>query len=125
MNASIHTATCQHPFGEGVHVIVVQEEALVAFIENMDLEGAIAALYLKLLAKTPLGSTGRVVALLSGRAPLGFASALLVLRLTLTQDRRLEHQALALCCEEGFTELGTRAAHQFKEAFKNHETRFQ
>jgi len=118
MDSAIQHASCQHPFGDGVHVIVVEEEALVAFIENMDLEMPVAALYGKLLAKTPDGARGRVIALLNGRAPLGFASAALILRMSVSAERRLEHQAVALCCEEGFEELGAQAARQFKEAFK-------
>lgn len=126
MDLEIHAPVCEHPFGDGIHVIKCQGKLAAAMMEALEVHHHVGEGYRKLVDLLDANhNRATMCSVLEGEPPEGMSKAWMVVRMVLLSDQRQEHghsvdiKALTVMAEEGYEELGLSAARGFKLAFKS------
>jgi hypothetical protein len=125
MEIELHTPHCEHPFGDGIHIIKAEGKIAVAMMEALKLHHDVGEGFHKLSSMLdPEHDRAVMCALYRGEPPEGMASAWMVVRMVLVADEKEKHghwmemKALTVMAEEGYEQLAESAAKEFKAAFK-------
>jgi hypothetical protein len=126
MKLEIHAPVCEHPFGDGIHVIKCQGTLAAAMMEALEVRRDVGEGYQKLAGMLDdRHERATMCSVLQGEPPEGMSKAWMVIRMVLTADASQEHghsvdvKALTIMAEEGYEELALTAARGFKLAFKS------
>ena len=112
---------CQHPFGEGVHVVVLSPPLACIFIEMTGIEEKVGVTYNKLCEITGPGEIGHACALYQGNPPANFTAAWIALKLSCQgeeKNRDPRMRGIAVFSDPGFEKLAGDAAKLFKVELK-------
>jgi hypothetical protein len=107
MNIEMHQVECQHPFGDGIHVLILTEpEVIQALFYKMEIHRQIKQEYLGL--KALADSSGKAASkcgVYIGKAPLEMGGCYAVVRMVVKPEDEFESNVIALLVEKGHEKL--------------------
>jgi hypothetical protein len=121
MTLEVHSVACEHPFGDGIHVLVLRDPDIIQTIFiKMGINSQMKAEYLLLRRMSnESGKAACKCGAYPGKIPEGMAKCYAVVRMLVKPGDEFDFNVTVLLIEEGYEELGQRVAEQMRIALKN------
>jgi hypothetical protein len=121
MNSEAHVLDCQHPFGDGIHVVVLADADIIETIfTRMGINDQIKGEYLLLRKLSEeSGKAACKCGAYQGTAPPSMVSCYAIVRMIVKPGDDFEFNVMLLLVENGYRKLGQMVAEQMQIALKN------
>jgi hypothetical protein len=117
MNVESHLLECQHPFGDGIHVLVLENPDIIHTIfVKMGINDQLFQEYEALKQLAGHDKAASKCGVYIGNPPPTMVSCIAVVKMVVKPENEYESQVILLLVEEGYQPLAMQVAEQMRIA---------